>query len=188
MKYVRNALIGLYVNLFLIVFFWICLFSGLLKDDLGWKQIILIIFMVISGAFNIMFAIINFVNTYKLYKRNEFDYLRKYMKAIKLGAIPYFILNFIFFVLLFLLFAAATRGIMLVTPMPLLFLLPIFFTYLSVIFTSSYGIGYTAILYKEQKLKSGKLVIHILLQLCFVMDVLDTIVLLRKYKVNMVSQ
>lgn len=182
MKYVRNALIGLYVNLLLIIFFWICLFSGLVNDDMGWKQLTLIMFIVISGVLNMIFAITNIINTYKLYKRREFDVLRKYMKAIKFGAIPYFILNFLFFVLLFMLFAAATRGIMLVTPMPLLFLIPIFFTYLSVLFTSSYGIGYAAIMHKERKLKTGKLVIHIILQLCFVIDVLDTIVLLRKYK------
>lgn len=184
MKYVRNALIGLYVNLFLIVFFWICLFWGLMKDDTGWEQLTIIIFLVISGIINIVFAIINIINAIKLFKNKEFDFLRKYMKKIKLRAIPYFILNFIFFFLLFMLFAAATRGIMLATPFPLLFLIPVFFTYLSVIFTSSYGIGYVAFLYKEGKIKTSKLIIHIILQLCFVLDVLDTIILLKKVKEN----
>jgi hypothetical protein len=112
--------------------------------------------------------------------------LRKYMKRLKFGAIPYFILNFLFYLLLFLFFFAASRGIVVFTPLPLFFLIPIFFTYLSVLFTSPYAIGFIVALRNEDKMKIGKLVIHILMQLCFVLDVIDTIVLLKKYKTQQV--
>lgn len=142
--------------------------------------------LVISGILNIVFAAINIKNTYKLYRNNESAYLRKFMKVLKLGAIPYFMLNFILYLLLFMLFFAASRGIIMFSPIPLMFLIPVFFTYLSVLFTSLYGMGFAFAMQKEQKMKTGKLIIHILLQLCFVLDVLDTLILLKNYKIEQV--
>jgi hypothetical protein len=182
MKFCRNTLIGLYINLSFVILLWVSIFMGLVNNKLDWKQWLLLFFLVISGIFNVIFAVINIFITFKLYKNNEYNSLRKNMKSTKLGAIPYFIINFIFYFLLFALFFAASRGIMIVTPIPLLFLVPIAFTYLSVLSTSFYGIGFIVILYKAKKLKIGKLIFHILLQLCFVLDVVDTLILLAKNK------
>jgi hypothetical protein len=159
------------------------LFWGLIDNEIGsWRQWIATFALVISGVLNVVFAIVNIKNAYQLYKNRESITLRKYLKRLKFWAVPYFILNFVFYLLLFLLFFAASRGIFIVTPIPLFFLIPIFFTYLSVLFTSPYAIGFAAVLRSESKMKTGKLVIHVLLQLCFVLDVVDTIVLLKKYK------
>lgn len=138
--------------------------------------------VVILGIINFIFAIFNIINTYRLYKNKEFNNLRKCMKILKFGSIPYFVVNFLIYSLLFLLFFAASRGIIIFTPIPIIFIIPILFTYVTTVFTSCYGIGFVAMIKKEAKMGTGKLILHVLLQLCFILDVLDTIILLMKYK------
>jgi hypothetical protein len=159
------------------------LFWGLIDKEIGsWRQWIATFALIISGVLSVVFAIVNIKNAYQLYKNRDSITLRKYMKRLKFGAIPYFILNFVFYLLLFLLFFAASRGIIIFSPIPLFFLIPTFFTYLAVLFTSPYAIAFVAVLRNEGKMKTRNLIMHILLQLCFVLDVVDTIVLLKKYK------
>lgn len=187
MKYIRNTLVGLYVSLFLVILLLVCLFWGLIDEEIGsWRQWLATFSLIISGVLNVAFAIVNIKNAYRLYKNRESITLRKYIKTLKLGAIPYFILNFVIYLLLFMLFFAASRGILIFTPIPLFFLIPTFFTYLAVLFTSPYAIGFVAVLRNENKMKTGKLIMHIILQLCFVLDVIDTIALLRKYKTQQI--
>lgn len=188
MKSVKNMLLGLYINLFIIILLLASLLGGLTKNDKGNLIIYLLIAGgIISGISNAVFAVKNAINACKLYKNREYNSMRKYMKVLKLGAIPYFILNFLLNFFLFSILVLGSRGILLVTPMPLLFLFPIFFTYLTVVFTSSYGIGFAAIVNKEKGLKKRKLVFRILLQSCFILDVLSTIILLIKYKVKEIN-
>ncbi|MFL0269350.1 DUF6652 family protein [Candidatus Clostridium radicumherbarum] len=189
MKNVRNTLMGLYFNLLLVILTLLFMFKAMLDYNMGnWVQWVLVVTLIVSGILNIVFAGINTVNSFNLFKNNDYNSMRKNMKALKFGAIPYFVINFIIYLLLFLLFFAASRGIILVTPIPLLFLIPVFFAYLTVIFTSTYGIGFSLILYKEKRLRTGKLILHIILQLCFVLDILDTVILLAKNKVMKVSE
>ena len=185
MKFVRNTLLGLYVNLFIVILLLVRLLQELTINNAESPiQRLLIIAMVISLILNVIFAVINIINTIRLYKNREYNSMRTYMKVLKLGSIPYFVLNFIIYFLLFMLFFAASRGLIMFTPTPLLFLIPIFFTYLNVLFTSFYGLGFIATISKEKKLSKGKMLIHVLLQLCFVLDVISTIILLREYKVD----
>ena len=185
MKYIRKTLLGLYINLFIVILLMVSLLHRLTKNNIGnWMQWLLIAAVVISSISNVIFAVKNIINTYRLYKNREYNSMRKHMKVLKLGTIPYFILNFIIYLLLFLLFYAASRGLIIFTPIPLLFVVPIFFTYLAVLFTSCYGIGFIAIINKEKNSSKGKLIIHVLLQLCFILDVISTIILLIKYRVE----
>lgn len=189
MKNVGKTLMGLYLNLLLVILSLIFMFRAMLNDNMGnWVQWVLVVTLIASGIFNIVFAGINTVNSFSLFKNNDYNSMRKNMKALKFGAIPYFIINFIIYLLLFLLFFAASRGIILVTPIPLLFLIPVLFAYLTVIFTSTYGIGFSLILYKEKRLRTRKLILHIILQLCFVLDIIDTVILLAKNKVMKTSE
>ncbi|GFP77006.1 DUF6652 family protein [Clostridium fungisolvens] len=188
MKNVKNTLIGLYFNLFMVVLSLILLLRGLIHGNTGnWLKWILVFALISSEILNIVFAGINTVNSFILFKNSDYNSMRKNMKALKFGVIPYFVINFIIYGLLFLLFFAASRGLILFTPIPFLFLIPVFFAYLTVIFTSSYGLGFSLILYKEKMISTGKLVLHIILQLCFVLDVLDTIILLAKNKTVKIS-
>jgi hypothetical protein len=185
MKNVRNALIGLYFNLFIVIF----LLRGLIYDNNSkWLKWILVFALIVSEIFNIVFAGINAVNSFIFLKNGDYNSMRKNMKALKFGVIPYFAINFIIYGLLFLLLLGASRGFLFFTPIPLLFLIPVFFAYLTVIFTSSYGIGFSLVLYNKKRISTGKLVLHIILQLCFVLDVIDTIILIAKNKVVKISE
>lgn len=183
MKFIRNLLIGLYINIFLVILLFVLMFKSSTNQSIGeWTLLVVLCAAVITSILSIIFGVINIINTYKLCKDNEYNSLRKYMKVLKFGAVPYFIINFIVYFFIFFIFLAASRGIILFTPIPLIFIGIIFFTYLAVIFTSSYGIDFLVIVKKEKIIKTGSLVIHILLQLCFVLDVVDTLIILMKYK------
>lgn len=106
------------------------------------------------------------------------------MSRLKLGAVPYFILNFLFCAGLAFLVVASSRGFIIFSPIPILFVIPIFLTYGTVVSTSIYGIFYIASLLKEGKITIGKAILHILLQICFVLDIVDTLVLLIIYRVK----
>lgn len=189
MKSVRNTLIGLYFNLFVVILTLVFWLRGLINSNTSnWLKWILVVALIVSEIFNIVFAVINAINSFILLKNRDYNSMRKNMKALKFGVIPYFVINFVIYALLLLLLFAASRGLIMFTPIPLLFSIPVFFAYLTVIFTSSYGIGFSLILYKDKRIKTGKLVLHILLQLCFVLDVLDTIILIAKNKVVKISE
>jgi hypothetical protein len=127
MKNVRNTLMGLYFNLLMVILSVFFLFKGMLDNNMGnWVQWILVVVLIVSGIFNIIFAGINAVNSFILFKNNDYNSMRKNMKTLKFGVIPYFVINFTMYLLLFLLFFAASRGIILITPIPLLFLIPVF--------------------------------------------------------------
>ncbi len=185
MKLIRNTLVGLYANLFMVIALIITLLRGLIRYNSGnILKSLLIAAVVITLILNSILAVKNIINTYRLYKERQYNLLRKHMKVIKLGMIPYFIINFIIYILLFMLFFAASRGLIIFSPIPLLFIVPVFFTYLSMLFTSCYGIGFAAIVNSEKNLGNLKFIIHILFQLCFVLDVVSTIILLLKYKIK----
>lgn len=183
MKLVRNLIMGIYINIFLVILLVLLLFRSLTNPSNGrWILIVVLCVTGISSILNMILGLRNIINTFQLWKNNEYNSLRKYMKVLKFGTVPYFIINFIVYALIFLIFFAASRGIIIFTPIPLIFIVIIFITYLTVIFTSSYGIGFLAIIKKEKRIKAGNFIIHILLQLCFVLDVIDTMILLIKYK------
>lgn len=116
-----------------------------------------------------------------LYKTNDADGLRRGMKQMKLASIPYFVVNFIYFAALALLAMVASRGIVLVTPIPLIFVLVMIFTYVIMLFTSIYGIVYLAWLKKSGAIKLAPMVAHIIMQMIFVLDIIGTVLLLSWY-------
>lgn len=189
MKLVRSTLLGLYINILMVILLSVFFFRELINNNSGnWVQWLLYGLFVASSISNAILAVKNIMNAYKLYKNIEHNSLREYMKALKLWAIPYFVINFAIYFLLFGFFFAASRGIFIFTPIPLFFLIPIFLTYLTVLFTSCYGIAFATIMHKEKRFSIRKLLFHILMQLCFVLDVVDTIILLMKYKEEQVNE
>lgn len=105
MKNVGKTLMGLYLNLLLVILSLIFMFRAMLNDNMGnWVQWVLVVILIVSDIFNIIFAGINTVNSFSLFKNNDYNSMRKNMKALKFGAIPYFIINFIIYLLLFLIF------------------------------------------------------------------------------------
>lgn len=181
-KLVKSTLVGLYLNLIFVIGAWIFLFWGLANDNyIIW---ILILFsLAVTGIINIVLTAKNIINSYLYYKNRDYNDLRRYMKILKFGTIPYLIVNFVFNLLIFLLFFAASRGLIVFSPIPMFFLIPISLTYLTVLFTSCYGIGLIIYLWKDTSMLRMP-IIHVLMQVCFILDVVDTIILLMKYNIK----
>lgn len=108
----------------------------------------------------------------RLFRMGDAPELRKRMTGTKFGAIPYFILNFALWFLFTFLFFAASRGTIIFTPLPLLFLLPVVDCIFCVAATSIPAIAYALTLKKQGKLTSGKTVGFILALLIFVADLI----------------
>jgi hypothetical protein len=122
--------------------------------------------------------VLNIKNTVKLYKQNDVFELRKRAKIIKLSLIPFWIFHFFISALIMIFFIAISRG------MGIIFVpIPMFFTYISLLITSIFSIAFILLLNKNKYLK--RYYIHILLQLCFVIDIIDIIYLLKKIDINL---
>lgn len=112
-----------------------------------------------------------------LLKNNDKLELRIGMKRMKLASIPFFLANFLYFVLLALLLFAASRGFIIFTPIPLLFLMAIGMTYVIMVCTSIYGISYLIYQNKCGQITKGKMALQVIAQLIFVLDIIDTMIL-----------
>ncbi len=178
-KPVGYMLMGIYMNLFLVFSIWTYPLWGY-DNFIIWLIPVLLAF--ISWVANIVLTVLNIKNAYWLYSNKESIFLKKYMSALKLGAVPYFIINFIFCAGLIFAVVASSRGLIIFSPIPILFIIPIFLTYGTVVSTSFYGLFFIASVLKEDKITIGKAIVHMLLQICFVLDIVDTIALLIIYR------
>jgi len=113
-------------------------------------------------------------------KSNDKLGLRIGMKRMKLASIPFFLGNFLYFVLLAILMLGASRGFVIFTPIPLLFVMAIGMTYVIMVCTSGYGICYLVYQNKSGQITKGKMALHVTVQLIFVLDIIDTVVLVLR--------
>ena len=145
-----------------------------------------IIFLILFTIWFLIFIILSIknINNCKNYlKNNEKKLLKTLSENIKLKSIPFWIINFI--ILLFFSIGAlfGTRGFFIIF-LPI----PIIFTYLILLGTSIFSISYIRLLYKNNEIKKYQMIIHIILQLCFIWDIIDIIYLKIKIKNNSVVQ
>ncbi len=183
MKLARLTLLGLYMNFVLVILFLARLIFGLIDTKIqAWTFWIILIALIISGFLNVLMAVLNVFKVLTIMKNKDYDLLRKHMKMLKFGSILYFILNFVLYFLLFAIFILASRGILLISPFPLLFLIPASCAYFTVVITSVYGIGVLLSLLRNKKISLKGFILHIVMQLCFVLDILSTAIILIKFK------
>ncbi|MCP4162676.1 MAG: hypothetical protein GY760_21640 [Deltaproteobacteria bacterium] len=170
MNKIKYFLIMLY-SLFIPIIGWVVVTTYLSKSDQKIIGYILLSLYLISLIFLFIFGILNIRNSIKLQKENDLNELKKSTKLIKIGAIPFFVLNFLVSVF----FIAISHGMgLLIAP------LLVFLTYLILLVTSSYSICLINLIMKKE-LKSNKwMLIQILLQLCFVFDILGLFFILNK--------
>jgi hypothetical protein len=117
-----------------------------------------------------------FYNKYLLIN-NDTDKLKKNAELVKFGAIPFWIINFIILALITIAAVMGTRGIlMFFVP------IPIFLSYIIFLGTSIFSISYIRLLYKEKVIVFKQMVIYIILQLIFCLDIIGIIYLKNKYK------
>lgn len=108
----------------------------------------------------------------RLFRMGDAPALRKRMTRTKFRAIPYFVLNFVLWFLFTFLFFAASRGTIIFTPLPLLFLLPVVDCAFCVAATSIPAIAYALTLKKQGKLASGQTVGFVIALFLFVADII----------------
>jgi hypothetical protein len=98
------------------------------------------------------------------------------MKRIKIGLIPFWIINFIcyFPISVFLLVVGHGFGFLIV---PIF----IFLSYIVLLLTSIFSILYLLNLKKNNIIVNKQFIIHSILQLLFVVDIIDTVNIIKKW-------
>ncbi len=183
MKYIRGLHISYYLNFVAAVallkfgiFVPIELdTSALLKIDMA----VIILTMVAI----LYFGVHGIITAVKLFRANDLTALRRHMKHAKVGMIPFFIINFIYYLALIMLVLGASRGLFLFGPIFVVIVPIVIFTYLAVLFTSAFTIAYILLMKKNNQLTGDAVVLHICLQLIFVLDMVSMFILLRKKSV-----
>ena len=124
----------------------------------------------------IIFSIINIISLAIDYKNNNTEIIFKKTKRIKLGLIPFWIINFICYLPISIILILVGHGFGFI-------IVPIFISasYMVLILTSIFSIAYLKNLHKNRKIEFKKFIIHSILQLIFVIDIIDIIIILKKY-------
>lgn len=127
----------------------------------------------------ILFLVISLVNIISLIfdsKNNNLETLFNKMKRIKLGLISYWVLNFIFYIPISTILLVIGHGFgFLIVP------IFIFASYIVLILTSLFSITYLYQLRKNNTISKKQFIINTILQLIFVIDIIDTIYIIRKW-------
>lgn len=173
MKTAKLFLAGMYIHLLLSAAAPIgILYLG--WDKKGWNRsnvALLLAFLLMTGLVQLL-GWIHAGASISAYRRNDMARLRSGWRTLKLGAIPFYILNFIWSSLAWGALVAASRG----TLLPLV-PIPIGVTWLMVIQS-----GVTGWLYIRCLRESGEdaAILHSVCQFIPVLDVLSTLLLLRR--------
>lgn len=139
--------------------------------------------IVIFGFASVVIGVLAIINVFAdSRKMNRLPHmqlqLNHMMLLMKMATIPFYIFNFIFWVIIFMTSLVIPGGI-LFSP---IVLLGVFIAYSVLAATSAYSICNLYYIYKNGVMPKGKCVLHGILQILFVIDIFDTIYLY--YKAN----
>lgn len=182
MKNIRGLQISYYINLFgamALLILAVLMLSEYKPSILLIADIVLISLSMLAILY---FGIRCVVSAVALYRNDDLFALRKFMKISKRGLIPFFVMNFIYYSLFIMILMAASRGIFLFGPIPMILIPLVIFTYLAVLFTSSFSIAFIVLLKKKDKFDTSSMLLNICLQLTFVLDIVGMLFLLRRFK------
>jgi hypothetical protein len=137
------------------------------------------LFQIISPIWFIIYIVLSIINIIALvsdYKNNDLKILFNKMKRIKIGLIPYWIINFICYLPISMVWIVAGHGFgFIVVP------IFIFASYTVLILTSIFSIVYLNKLQKNNIIIKKQFILHTILQLFFVIDIIDIIYILKKW-------
>ncbi|MDO5387597.1 MAG: hypothetical protein Q4F63_00015 [Clostridia bacterium] len=158
-------------------------FNGLFNENTEsmFEIGILITLFIFYLVYKIYWGVRNFMTAVALTKDGDDKKLASFMKVAKFGSIPMYVIVFTINFVVWAVMVLATRGIG-IFALPFAILPTVFFTYLNVIFTSIYSICFLIDKKNKGEISAVFMVINILLQLCFVIDVIDTIYLCFKFR------
>jgi hypothetical protein len=140
----------------------------------------LIMVLSIFGIWLLLFmvmTIINAVNVIKRFLQKETNLLLEYTKKVKLGLIPFWVINFVGLTALTVMINMPSHGFgILIVP------IPIMASYFVLITTSVLSILLLLLLFREGKINNKQFLIYIITQLCFVFDIIGIVYLFKKLK------
>jgi hypothetical protein len=185
---IKGFIVCLYIYLFtqylIPIFDILSRYFDFLKPENN--KIILLVIGIFSNILFILIIILGIwyiISSIKLYKGNNNTELRKNTRILKFSLLPYWILNF--FCLVILLYIAGFfnylfqdvygKGMGIGILISMIIIPNIIFAYIILGISSCASIAYIKMLKNENKIqKKG---IHILLQLCFILDIVDILIL-----------
>lgn len=180
MKTAKTFLTLMYIHLVCSIIIPIALLVSVSKTE-GWNVITFILFI----AFLFEIAVLHITGFVTIgmsmasYRKDDTNILRKSVRILKFYSIPFYIINFIYSVLAWFVLVGASRGIMIIF-VPI----PICITYLLIIQSGCVGVFYLKSLNKKNENSIRFSGIHYLLQFIPVLDVMSSIIVIRKTKSN----
>lgn len=139
-------------------------------------SILIIVLLILSGLVNIVMFIISAFQSNDIKSRKNSMINR--MLFLKLSAIPFFIINFMLWTGLFGMLILFPGGIFLLALSPIIVLL----TFTVLLVTSASSISALVYCYRARQIDTLRLIIHTILQLIFVLDIIDSIFLYKILK------
>jgi hypothetical protein len=137
------------------------------NEAVKFLAIIFIIWLIWFLPF-LVITIINIISVIKLFIRKELNTLAKYTKVIKFGLIPFWIINFIGYTAFVIMINMPSHGFgIFIVP------IPIMASYSVLIITSLFSILFLMLLYKNGILNSKQILIHFIMQICFIFDIIS---------------
>jgi len=135
----------------------------------------------------IVISIINIISVIRDYKKNNTEVLFKKMKRVKMGLIPFWIINFICYIPISIVFLFIPPGVL---PLIGWAFIPLFVlaSYIVLCLSSSFSFSYLLHLKKNNILSTKQLVIHTILQFIFVVDIVDTICIIQLSRVKFIAK
>jgi len=126
----------------------------------------------------LVFSIVNIISIFQDYKYNKSEKLLKKMRRIKLGLIPFWVINFISYLYIIIIFIITPTGIFAV-----FFIVPIFIfvSYIVLLLTSTFSISYLFSIRKNGIIQNKDFIIHSIIQFLFVFDIIDVTYILKKW-------
>jgi hypothetical protein len=141
-------------------------------DFYGKLNIILFLWFIIY----LIISVINIISVVLDYRKENSEILFRKMKRVKIGLIPFWIINFICYFPISIILLVAGHGFgFLIVP------IFIFLSYTVLLLTSIFSILYLLNLKKKNIIIQGQFIKHSILQLLFVFDIIDTIIIIKKW-------
>ena len=151
---------------------------GIYSMESKFISLLIVVLLILSGIGNILMSIITaFQSIDAKNRRNSMIYR---MLFLKLSVIPFFVLNFMLWTGLFGTFILFPGGIFLLALVPII----VFLTFTVLLVTSSSTISVLVFSYRSKQIDMNKLIVHIVLQLIFMVDVIDSIYLYKKLRIR----
>jgi len=167
--YILSIIFVFNINRFLI-------FNSNLMKNLYIVSIIWLIILLFWFIGYIILLIKNIIISKKYIENNDTNILKELTEKIKFKSISFWILNIILSIIIF-------YNLIRISESFVFLIFPIIFIYIIFLGTSVFSIFYIRLLYKRNEFKYFQMIIHIILQLCFILDVMDIIYLkIKSYK------